>query len=87
MSRLDEIVAGLVGDVSLLGQADRDVVSAYAAAVCRCEDARRSVDADGVIVADGRGQPVPHPGLAIERSAGAEMRAWYPLVRRIVGSG
>ena len=63
--------------------ADSEVIAAYEAAVVEWEQARAMVKADGLVVADERGRPVPHPAIAVERSAAAEMRAWLPEVRKI----
>lgn len=62
---------------------DAQIRAAYDAAVTEWQRARAMIDADGIVVADEKGRPVPHPALAVERSASAEMRAWMAEVRRI----
>lgn len=49
---------------------------AYCAQVARVRDAQRRISSDGLVVADAKGVPVPHPALEIERKAQAELRAW-----------
>lgn len=49
---------------------------AYCAQVARLRDAQRRISAEGLIVADAKGNPVPHPALGIERDAQKEIRAW-----------
>lgn len=34
------------------------------------------LDSEGLVVADAKGNPIPHPALALERQAHAEVRAW-----------
>lgn len=62
---------------------DEQIQAAYTAAVAEWERARAMIDKDGIVVADDKGRPVPHPALAVERSASAEMRAWMAEIRRI----
>jgi len=51
-------------------------LEAYCTQVARMRDAQARVDAEGLIVADAKGNPVPHPAIALERAAQAEVRAW-----------
>ena len=44
--------------------------------IYRMRDAQERITKDGAIVADAKGNPVPHPALAIEKQAQAEVRAW-----------
>lgn len=50
-----------------------DALAAYCTCVARLEDARERIDRDGLIVADAKGQPVPHPALALERALQADL--------------
>ena len=50
--------------------------------VARMRDARERIDEDGLVVADSRGNPVPHPAIAIEKTAQAEVRNWLLKFRR-----
>lgn len=49
---------------------------AYCGQVARLRDAQKRISEEGLVVADEKGRPVPHPALAIERAAQAEVRAW-----------
>lgn len=51
-------------------------LEAYCGQVSRLRDAQARIAKEGLIVADGKGQPVPHPALAVEKSAQAEIRSW-----------
>lgn len=56
-------------------------VESYAVAVGRMRDAQHRIDAEGAIVADDKGRPVPHPALAIERAASADVKKWVERYR------
>lgn len=62
---------------------DEQIRAAYDAAVAEWAGARAAVQADGIVITDPKGRLVPHPALAVERSAAAEMRAWMAEIRRI----
>jgi hypothetical protein len=49
---------------------------AWLGQVARLRDAQRAIAADGLIVADPKGIPMPHPALEIERRAQIELRTW-----------
>ena len=49
---------------------------AYCGQVARLRDAQGRISREGLVVADAKGQPIPHPALAIERQAQVEIRAW-----------
>ena len=49
---------------------------AYLGQTARLRDAQQRIATDGMIVQDARGNPIPHPALAIERSAQSEIRTW-----------
>lgn len=51
-------------------------LEAYCTQVARMRDAQARIDTEGLIVADAKGNPVPHPAIALERAAQAEVRAW-----------
>ena len=51
-------------------------LEAYCTQVARMRDAQGRIDAEGLVVRDVKGNPVPHPALAIEKAAQAEVRAW-----------
>lgn len=51
-------------------------LEAYAGQVVRLRDAQRRLAAEGEVVEDPKGFPIPHPAIAIERSAQDELRKW-----------
>ena len=51
-------------------------LEAYCTQVSRMRDAQARIDREGLIVADAKGNPIPHPAIAIEKAAQAEIRAW-----------
>lgn len=57
---------------------------AYAGQVCRLRDAQRRLASEGIVIADPKGNPVPHPALAIERAAQVELRQWGMTFKRSV---
>ena len=61
-------------------------LEAYAGQVARLRDAQARIAAEGAIIADPKGNPVPHPALAIEKTAQSEIRAWGSRFRRRGGS-
>ena len=50
-------------------------------------DAQARIDAEGLIVADAKGNPIPHPAIALERAAQSEVRAWGDRFSRRGGPG
>lgn len=46
------------------------------AKVARLRDAQQRLQREGLVIADPKGNPVPHPAIAIERAAQAEIRSW-----------
>lgn len=69
----DEVVAAHGVDAHRVVGPD---LEAYCVQVARMRDAQARVDAEGLVVADHKGLPVPHPAIALERAAQAEVRAW-----------
>lgn len=67
-----QVVEGLGGDRASVGPD----LEAYAGQVARLRDAQRRLSVEGSVIADVRGNPMPHPALAIERAAQVEIRAW-----------
>lgn len=51
-------------------------LEAYCGQVARLRDAQARLARDGSIVSDPKGNPIPHPALAIEKAAQVEIRAW-----------
>ncbi|NMC35325.1 MAG: P27 family phage terminase small subunit [Veillonellaceae bacterium] len=48
----------------------------YCGQVARLRDAQERLARDGLIVSDPKGNPIPHPALAIEKVAQDEIRKW-----------
>ena len=44
--------------------------------MARLRDAQARLAAEGSIIADPKGVPIPHPAIAIERAAQDEIRKW-----------
>lgn len=65
---------------SVLPETPGPLVEAMASQVDAMRQARALVDADGVMVRDGKQNPIPHPCLELERAAQRTlndlMRAW-----------
>lgn len=80
-------VARSVWDQVVKGRPDAEGpdLEAYCTQVARMRDAQARIDAEGLVVADEKGRPVPHPALAIERAAQAEVRAWADRFRPLMG--
>jgi P27 family predicted phage terminase small subunit len=49
-------------------------VEAYCVCVARMRDAQGRIDSEGLLIADEKGRPIPHPALAIEKSCRAELK-------------
>lgn len=67
----DRLAAGMT-----LNPFDAEVVEIVAGLTLRAKDARESIEREGLIIEDGKGFPVEHPGLLIEKRASAELRGW-----------
>ena len=50
----------------------------YAQAIATARQARQRVDAEGLIVADAKGSPIPHPALSVEAKALDTIRRLAP---------
>lgn len=80
--------AGLAADVATVwlelvaeGLPAGPQLEAYAGQVARMRDAQNRIAEEGAVVQDARGNPIPHPALAIERAAQAEVRLWSDKLR------
>ena len=51
-------------------------LEAYCGQVARVRDAQQRIAAEGLVIADPKGNPIPHPAISIERAAQVEVRAW-----------
>lgn len=72
----DELVADLGGL-----PVNRPAFEAYCVQVARLRDAQARIDREGLVVADEKGRPVPHPAIVIEKAAQAEIRAWATQIK------
>ena len=66
----DEVVAAVkpaIGSAGLIALCDQ---------IQRQREAARRIDAEGIVIADARGNPVPHPAVAVERAASSEILKW-----------
>ena len=70
--------ARMVWDQVVLGRpgCEGPDLEAYCTQVARHRDAQERIDREGLVVADEKGRPVPHPAVELERRAQAEIRAW-----------
>ncbi|TQE43583.1 terminase [Corynebacterium phoceense] len=59
-----------------LSEFDLSVVETVAGLTLRLQDAREAIEREGTIIDDGKGFPVEHPALMIEKRASAELRGW-----------
>lgn len=55
---------------------DQSVVETVASLTLRAVDARNAWINEGSVIDDGKGFPIPHPALEIEKAASAELRGW-----------
>ena len=51
-------------------------LEAYAGQVATLREAQARIAKEGLIIADPKGNPIPHPAIAIERVAQDEIRKW-----------
>lgn len=55
---------------------DSEVMEVVAGLTLRLRFVRETIEREGQIVDDGKGFPVEHPCLAIEKRASSELRGW-----------
>lgn len=55
---------------------DDCALDAYASQVATLRTAQARVEAEGMVIAGPKGDPIPHPCIAIAKAAQAEVRAW-----------
>ena len=63
------------------GSPEGPELEAFVGQVARLREAQRRIAAEGLITADPKGYPIPHPAIAIERAAQVEIRAWDSRLR------
>lgn len=51
-------------------------LEAYCGQIARLREAQKRLNAEGLVIADPKGNPIPHPAIAIERTAQDEIRKW-----------
>lgn len=49
---------------------------AYCGIVARLRDAQRRLAAEGPVIQSPKGDPIPHPALAVEKSCAEQLRRW-----------
>lgn len=62
-------------------------LEAFCGQVARLREAQKRIAAEGLIIADPKGFPMPHPAIAIERAAQIEIRAWGSRFEAPASSG
>lgn len=77
-SHLSELARAAWDELVLGDENKGELASLEAAAVqlARARDAQARIDAEGLIIAGPKGEPVPHPALAVERAAQEQFRRW-----------
>lgn len=70
----DRWVAAGAGD--LFARCDGPDLEAYCGQVALVRDSSARIAAEGTVIADPKGNPIPHPCVEIGRRAQAEVRAW-----------
>lgn len=65
----DEVAPGLERKLVPAG-----TIEAYVVCLYRMRDAQARVDREGLLIADEKGRPIPHPALAIERACRSELK-------------
>lgn len=63
-------------DGRTLNEFDKSAVETVAGLNMRLVDARSAIAEEGLIIDDGKGFPIEHPALIIEKRASAELRGW-----------
>lgn len=53
---------------------DETMLATLCVQIVRLHDAQARIDAEGLIVLGGRGQPMQHPAIPVERDAGVAIR-------------
>ena len=74
-TRLDKEIKRLA-DGRQLNPFDLEAMAIVAGLTLRAKDAREQIEREGLIIDDGKGMPVEHPALLIEKRASAELRGW-----------
>lgn len=75
MSELQDEIDRLA-DGRELNSFDQEAVATVAGLTLRLREARDAVEREGMIIDDGKGFPIEHPALIIEKRASAEVRGW-----------
>ncbi|QRJ57468.1 terminase [Corynebacterium macginleyi] len=75
MGRIEDEAKRLSGGRDL-NAFDMEAVLIVAGLTLRARDSRDAVEREGLIIDDGKGFPIEHPGLLVEKRASAEIRGW-----------
>lgn len=81
MSELPAEVQAVKSELLAAGYVEVPGFDSYCGQVSIEREAGARVASEGIVVADEKGRPVPHPALEVQRKAQAEMRAWVPRLR------
>lgn len=78
-THLDERAAAVWADIwpaveDRFAAGDEVELAALCVQIVRLRDAQARIDAEGLIVLGGRGQPMQHPAIPVERDAGVAIR-------------
>lgn len=75
MSLFDDEVEALRAGRDL-NHFDLAAVETVAGLILRVREAQEAIQREGTIVDDGKGFPVEHPALSVEKRASQEIRGW-----------
>lgn len=64
---------GVQGDLSPV---DEKAINAVVALVSQIEEARKEIDAHGLLLTNDKGMLVENPAARVERAASSELRGW-----------
>jgi phage terminase small subunit len=70
----DEVIARY--DPEDAAEIEGHELEAYCGVVARLRNAQHRIHEEGMFVADKRGDPAPHPALAVERACNDALRKW-----------
>lgn len=84
-AHLPDDVAVVYAEMLATYQPGPDLES-FAGQVARLRDAQQRISEEGLIVVDGKGVPIAHPALTVERQAQAEVRAWSGKLKKVYRS-
>lgn len=83
---LSDLAKQAWAELAVGGETPAQLAALECAAVqlARARDAQARIDSEGPIIAGPKGEPIPHPALAIERAAQEQVRRWAEINKRRV---